>query len=67
MAIAYVLEILPALGYLHELGLLFCDFKIDNVIQTQHSLKLIDLGGVYRMAGRIGQAGGLLARAGPDR
>ena len=49
MAIAYVLEILPALGYLHRLGLLFCDFKIDNVIQTQHSLKLIDLGGVYRM------------------
>ena len=48
-AIAYMLEILPALGYLHELGLLFCDFKIDNVIQTQHSLKLIDLGGVYRM------------------
>ena len=49
MAIAYMLEILPALGYLHGLGLLFCDFKIDNVIQTQHSLKLIDLGGVYRM------------------
>jgi len=49
MAIAYMLEILPALGYLHRNGLLFCDFKIDNVIQTQHSLKLIDLGGVYRM------------------
>jgi serine/threonine-protein kinase PknG len=48
-AIAYVLEILPALGYLHDLGLLFCDFKVDNVIQTQHSLKLIDLGGVYRL------------------
>ena len=49
MAIAYMLEILPALGYLHRSELLFCDFKIDNVIQTQHSLKLIDLGGVYRM------------------
>ena len=49
-AIAYVLEILPALGYLHDLGLLFCDFKVDNVIQTRHSLKLIDLGGVYRLA-----------------
>ncbi len=48
-AIAYILEILPALGYLHGVGLLFCDFKIDNVIQTQHSLKLIDLGGVYRL------------------
>ena len=49
-AMAYILEILPALGYLHEHGLLFCDFKPDNVIQTADSLKLIDLGGVYRMA-----------------
>jgi serine/threonine-protein kinase PknG len=48
-AIAYVLEVLPALGHLHQSGLLFCDLKVDNVIQTQHSLKLIDLGGVYRM------------------
>ena len=48
-SIAYVLEILPALGYLHGAGLLFCDLKLDNVIQTQHSLKLIDLGGVYRI------------------
>jgi serine/threonine-protein kinase PknG len=48
-AIAYVLEILPAMGYLHRSGLLFCDLKLDNVIQTQHSLKLIDLGGVYRI------------------
>jgi serine/threonine-protein kinase PknG len=48
-AIAYVLEILPALGYLHRSGLLFCDLKLDNVIQAQASLKLIDLGGVYRI------------------
>ena len=48
-AIAYILEILPALGYLHTLGLLFCDFKPDNVIQTDEALKLIDLGGVRRV------------------
>ena len=48
-AIAYVLEVLPALGHLHGEGLLFCDFKPENVIQTRHSLKLIDLGGVYRL------------------
>ena len=47
-ALAYILEILPAFGYLHDSGLLFCDFKPDNVIQTRDSLKLIDLGGVYR-------------------
>ena len=71
-AIAYVLEILPALGYLHELGLLFCDFKLDNVIQTQHSLKLIDLGGVYRLDeptsalfGTVGYQAPEIADAGP--
>ena len=36
-AIAYVLEILPALGYLHGRGLLYCDFKPDNVIQAATS------------------------------
>ncbi|MGP0031699.1 MAG: tetratricopeptide repeat protein [Acidimicrobiales bacterium] len=45
-AIAYALEILPAFGYLHRRGLLYCDFKPDNVIQTHEQLKLIDLGGV---------------------
>ncbi len=45
-SIAYILEILPAFGYLHRRGLLFCDFKPDNVIQTEEQLKLIDLGGV---------------------
>jgi serine/threonine-protein kinase PknG len=48
-AIAYVLEVLPALGHLHDLGLLFCDLKVDNIIQTRHAVKLIDLGGVYRL------------------
>lgn len=45
-ALAFLIEILPALGYLHELGLLYCDFKPENVIQVGDSLKLIDLGGV---------------------
>jgi serine/threonine-protein kinase PknG len=47
-AIAYALEGLRALGYLHDLGLLYCDFKPDNVIQSEEQLKLIDLGGVRR-------------------
>ncbi|QUX29561.1 protein kinase [Nocardiopsis akebiae] len=47
--IAYGLEVLRALGYLHSRGLLYCDFKPDNVIQSEEQIKLIDLGGVRRM------------------
>ncbi len=47
-AIAYALEALPALGYLHSRGLVYCDFKIDNVIQSEDSLKVIDMGAVRR-------------------
>lgn len=48
-AIAYVLEMLPALGYLHAMGLAYCDFKPDNVMQTDDRLELIDLGAVIAM------------------
>jgi serine/threonine-protein kinase PknG len=47
--LAYGLEVLPALGYLHARGLLFCDFKPDNVIQAEEQIKLIDLGAVRRV------------------
>jgi serine/threonine-protein kinase PknG len=47
--IAYMLEVLPAMGYLHTRELLYCDFKPDNVIQTEEQIKIIDLGGVRRM------------------
>ena len=72
-AIAYMIAILPALGYLHGRGLLFCDFKLDNVIQTGDSLKLIDLGGVYRIDepasavfGTVGYQAPEIATAGPS-
>jgi serine/threonine-protein kinase PknG len=48
-AIAYIIEILPAFSYLHSQGLLYCDFKPDNVIQAGDTIKLIDLGGVRRV------------------
>jgi serine/threonine-protein kinase PknG len=48
-ALAYVLEVLPAFQYLHDLGLVYCDFKPDNLIQVGDAVKLIDLGGVRRM------------------
>jgi serine/threonine-protein kinase PknG len=48
-ALAYMIEVLPALGYLHGRGLVYCDFKPDNVMQTEEQLKLIDMGGVRRV------------------
>ena len=48
-AIAYVLEILPAFQYLHDLALVYCDFKPDNIIQVGDDVRLIDLGGVRRL------------------
>jgi serine/threonine-protein kinase PknG len=47
--IAYALELLRALDYLHGLGVLYCDLKPDNAIQSGDELKLIDLGGVRGM------------------
>jgi serine/threonine-protein kinase PknG len=72
-AIAYLVEILPAFRYLHENGLLFCDFKPDNVIQTAEALKLIDLGAVVRVTdldgdiyGTVGYQAPEIATAGPS-
>jgi serine/threonine-protein kinase PknG len=72
-AIAYALEVLPALGYLHGVGLLYCDFKPDNVIQTEEQLKLIDLGAVRRaddqlsaVYGTVGYQAPEIAKAGPS-
>ncbi|MGH3765459.1 MAG: tetratricopeptide repeat protein [Pseudonocardiaceae bacterium] len=44
------LEVLAALGYLHEKrGLLYCDLSGDNVIHSPNGVKLIDLGAVRRI------------------
>nr|WP_255359890.1 serine/threonine-protein kinase [Nocardia sp. BMG111209] len=43
-AIAYLLEIMPALEYLHSLGLAYNDLKPDNIMVTEDQVKLIDLG-----------------------
>nr|WP_245649374.1 serine/threonine-protein kinase [Nocardia shimofusensis] len=46
VAIAYLLEILPALDYLHSIGLAYNDLKPDNIMITEDQVKLIDLGAV---------------------
>jgi serine/threonine-protein kinase PknG len=48
-AVAYIVEIAPALGYLHEQGYVYCDFKPDNMMHTDEQVKLIDLGAVVDM------------------
>ncbi|MDO0933191.1 tetratricopeptide repeat protein [Streptomyces sp. DG2A-72] len=48
-ACAYGIEALEALSHLHSRNLLYCDFKVDNAIQTEDQLKLIDMGAVRRM------------------
>ncbi|WP_024800396.1 serine/threonine-protein kinase [Nocardia sp. BMG51109] len=45
-AIVYVMEILPALDYLHSCGLAYNDLKPDNIMVTADEVKLIDLGAV---------------------
>ena len=65
-AIGFVLGILPAMDYLHSRGLLFCDFKPDNVIQTDDQLTLIDLGGVQRMGDRESDLYGTVGYQAPE-
>ena len=45
-AIVYVMEVLPALDYLHSDGLAYNDLKPDNIMVTADEVKLIDLGAV---------------------
>jgi serine/threonine-protein kinase PknG len=47
--IAYGIEMLRAIGYLHEKGLLYCDLKPANVMQCEQLLTLIDMGAARRM------------------
>ncbi|RFS85721.1 serine/threonine protein kinase [Actinomadura spongiicola] len=72
-AIAYGLEVLRAFEYLHAQGLVYCDFKPDNVIQSEEQLRLIDLGGVRRLDdpsgaiyGTVGYQAPEIADAGPS-
>jgi serine/threonine-protein kinase PknG len=72
-ALAYAIEVLRALGYLHSRGLVYCDFKPDNVIQAEEMLKLIDMGGVRRIDdedspiyGTVGYQAPEIATVGPS-
>lgn len=72
-AIAYLLEVLPGFQYLHDMDLIYCDFKPDNIMQAGDAIKLIDLGGVRRLDdtesaiyGTIGYQAPEVAEVGPS-
>jgi serine/threonine-protein kinase PknG len=72
-AIAFAIEALEALGHLHSRNLLYCDFKVDNAIQTEDRLELIDMGAVRRMDdtesaiyGTVGYQAPEVAEVGPS-
>jgi serine/threonine-protein kinase PknG len=48
-AIAYIHRVLGAFAYMHRTGLVYCDFKPDNVMLEEDDIKVIDLGGVMRL------------------
>ncbi|MFC9996342.1 tetratricopeptide repeat protein [Nocardia sp. NPDC127526] len=70
-AIAYVLEVLPALDYLHSVGLAYNDLKPDNIMVTSDRVELIDLGAVAQfeaygnLYGTRGFQAPEIARTGP--
>ncbi|MDH6279956.1 serine/threonine-protein kinase [Prescottella agglutinans] len=44
--LGYTLEVLPALSYLHSIGLIYNDLKPENIMLSEGQVKLIDLGAV---------------------
>ena len=65
-AMAYILGILPAFAYLHEQGLVYCDFKPDNVMLEGDDVKLIDMGAVRRIGDPHGDIYGTVGYKAPE-
>lgn len=65
-AIAYIHRILSAFAYLHSLGLVYCDFKPDNIMIEGGDVKLIDLGGVRRIDDNDGDIYGTVGYSAPE-
>ncbi|MBN3785748.1 serine/threonine-protein kinase [Burkholderia sp. Ac-20353] len=65
-AIAYILGILPAFAYLHGQGLVYCDFKPDNVMIEGGDVKLIDMGAVRKIGDPDGDIYATVGFAAPE-
>ncbi|WP_280831607.1 serine/threonine-protein kinase [Mycolicibacterium frederiksbergense] len=48
-ALGYLLDVMPALSYLHSLGLIYNDLKPENIMLTEDNVELIDMGAVSRI------------------
>jgi serine/threonine-protein kinase PknG len=67
-AISYIHRILGAFAYLHERGMVFCDFKPDNfMLEGQPpDVKLIDMGGVRLIDDLAGDIYGTKGYSAPE-
>ncbi len=65
-ACSYILELLPAFSYLDQMGLVYCDFKIENAIVEGETVKLIDMGAVRRAGDPGGDIYGTKGYAAPE-
>lgn len=64
--LAYMYPVLLAFGYMHANGLIYNDFKPDNVMLEEGDIKVIDLGGVCRMTQADGDIYSTIGYAAPE-
>ena len=65
-AMAYIHRVLLAFGYLEKQGLVYCDFKPDNIMLEDDDIKLIDMGGVRRVDDMDGDVYGTKGYSAPE-
>jgi serine/threonine-protein kinase PknG len=65
-AVAYIHRVLSAFSYLHAQGLVYCDFKPDNMMLEGSDIKLIDMGGVRRLDDLDGDIYGTVGYTAPE-
>lgn len=64
--LAYMHRTIGAFSYFHSKGLVYCDFKPDNVMLEDDDVKVIDLGGVRRINDPDGDIYGTKGYAAPE-
>lgn len=64
--ISYILDVLPAFGYLADMGLVYCDFKPENAMVEGEEVKLIDMGAVRQLDDLGGDIYGTKGYAAPE-